>query len=344
MGQISVAIVGAGWIGEMRAITCARHPLVRDILLAETDAARAERVSEQSGARRWTADHRELLDQDVDAVIISATPETTHYPMAREWLRAGKHVLLEKPMALTLAEADELIELARKAGVKFTIGYTQRFNPKLAYAKQCVVDGTLGRPVSALVSRHLTRSLGAKIAGRGDLGPVQMEGTHDIDLCLWWMDPARPKRVYAQAVEGVMREKYGLPDCVWTLVTMDNGAAFTIGSNWNLPLENPGFAGTSVELVCTEGALFVDESRRDVLLTTTQKGISRPLSTMPGEPVGHVFAGPLEVETRAFVDCVARDEPVLVTPDEARRVMEVTLAADLSAERGQPVELPLPRD
>src|SRR5205085_1040317 len=123
-----------------------------------------------------------------------------------------------------------------------------------AYVKQCVEDGTLGHPVSALVSRHVTRSLGAKIAGRSDLGPVQMEGTHDIDLCAWWMEPARPKRVYAQAVDGVMRKEFGLPDCV------------------------------------------------------------------------------------------ALDQSVLVTPEQARRVMEVTLAADLSAQRGQPVDLPLPRD
>jgi predicted dehydrogenase len=245
-------------------------------------------------------------------------------------------------MAVTLAEADELIQLAQDAGVTLTIGYTQRFNPKFAYVKQCVVDGTLGKPVSALISRHLTRGLGAKIAGRGDLGPVQMEGTHDIDLVLWWMgEGVRPVRVYAQAVDGVMRDAYGLPDCVWTIVTMSDGTAFTIGSNWNLPLESSGYCSATIEFVCTNGALFIDDSHRDVILSTVDKGLLRPLSTMPGQQVGSIFQGPLETETRAFLDAVALDQPVLVTPEQARLVMEVTLAADLSAQRQRPVELPL---
>ena len=79
---------------------------------------------------------------------------------------AGKHVFLEKPIALELAEADELIALAKQKNLLFTIGYSQRFNPKFAYVKRSIEDGTIGQPVSALVSRHITRNLGKKMAGR----------------------------------------------------------------------------------------------------------------------------------------------------------------------------------
>ena len=95
--------------------------------------------------------------------------------MARDSLLAGKHVFLEKPIAIELHEADELIALARKNKLKFTIGYSQRFNPKFAYVRKAIDDGTIGRPVSALVSRHITRSLGKKITGRGKLSPAAME-------------------------------------------------------------------------------------------------------------------------------------------------------------------------
>jgi scyllo-inositol 2-dehydrogenase (NAD+) len=271
---------------------------------------------------------------------VSSAPETTHYPIAREWLQAGKHVLLEKPMALELEEADELIALAN--GKKFAIGYTQRWNPKYAYLKQCVVEGTVGQPVTAMISRHITRAIGAKIAGRGDLGPVQMEGTHDIDLLLWWLEPARARRVYAQSADGIMRQQYGLPDCTWTMVTLDSGATFTVGSNWNLPLETPGLSSTTVEFVGTDGAVFVDEGHRDLLVSTVKSGLQRPLGTMPGQQVGHVYQGAMDAETRHFIDCVALDQPVLVTPTQARHVMEVTLAADLSVARAAPVDLPLP--
>ena len=84
------------------------------------------------------------------------TPEPTHYPIAMESILAGKHVLLEKPIALELAEGDELIALAREKNVLFTIGYSQRFNPKFADVKRSLEDGTIGEPVSALVSRHVT--------------------------------------------------------------------------------------------------------------------------------------------------------------------------------------------
>jgi predicted dehydrogenase len=70
-------------------------------------------------------------------------------------------------------------------------------------------------------------------------------------------------------------------------------------------------------------------------------GLKRPMGTMPGQQVGHVYQGAMDAETRSFIDAVARDEPVLVTPTQARQVMEVTLAADLSVERGAPVDLPL---
>ena len=83
--------------------------------------------------------------------------------------------MLEKPIALELWEADELITLAKRNNLKFTIGYSQRFNTKIAYAKKKIVDGTLGKVVSVLVSRHLSRALGKKIASRVRLSPVVME-------------------------------------------------------------------------------------------------------------------------------------------------------------------------
>src|SRR5262249_53555048 len=146
-----------------------------------------------TGAATATADYRELLDRaEIEAVYICATPETTHYPMARDALTAGKHVFLEKPIALELWEADDLIGLAQKNGLKFTIGYSQRLNPKFAYAKKKLTAGTLGEPVSALVSRHITRGLGNKISGRIKLSPAAMESTHDLDFLLWLLEPVKP--------------------------------------------------------------------------------------------------------------------------------------------------------
>lgn len=344
MKQIGAAIVGTGWCGGIRAETCAANPLVKSLHLAETRPERLAEVAKATGARTATADYRDLLKLDeIEAVYISATPETTHYPMARDFLAAGKHVFLEKPIALELAEADELVALARRNRLKFTVGYSQRFNPKFAYVRKSIRDGTIGRPVSALVSRHITRSLGKKISGRVKLSPAAMESTHDLDFILWCLEPAKPVRVYSQANYGVMQETTGAPiaDTQWITVTMDSGMSFVVGGGWTLPPGYPNFSTTWIEMVGTEGAVMVDDSHRDVVLNTMQKGMVLPMSTMPGEPVEHTYAGPMAAETVHFLEAVALDRPVMVTPEHARMVMEVYIAADLSAERNQPVPLPL---
>ena len=345
MKQINVGIIGAGWCGGIRAETCAENPVVKEIHIAETRPARLAEVAKATGARTATTDYRELLKiGGIDAVMISATPETTHYQMARDSLAAGKHVFLEKPIAIELHEADELIALARKNKLKFTIGYSQRFNPKFAYVRKAINDGAIGRPVSALVSRHITRSLGKKITGRGKLSPAAMESTHDLDFILWCLEPAKPMRVYSQVNYGAMRESTGgdIPDNQWITVTMDNGLAFVVGGGWSLPPGYPNFSMTWIEMIGTEGSVFVDDSHRDVVLNTVKDGMRLPMSSMPGEFVDHAYAGPMKAETVHFLEAVACDRPVLVTPEQARAVMEVYMAADLSAERNEPVSLPLP--
>ena len=341
MKPIGVAVVGTGWCGGIRAETLAGHPLVRELHVAEVRPDRLKEIAAKTRAKTATVDYRELLSRDIQAVYISATPESLHFPMARDFLVAGKHVFLEKPVAVELSEADELIRLAKN--LKFTIGYSQRFNPKYAYVRKCIREGTIGKPVSALVSRHITRSLGQKISGRIKLSPAAMEATHDLDFLLWCLEPAKPVRVYSQANFGAMREAgaQDVPDTQWITVTMDSGLAFVVGGGWSLPPGYPNFSTTWIEMIGTEGAIMVDDSHRDVVLNTMGKGMQLPMSTMPGEFVEHTYAGAMAAETLHFLEAVACDRPVLVTPEHARRVMEVYIAADLSAERNQPVALPL---
>jgi predicted dehydrogenase len=342
MKPIGVAVVGTGWCGGIRAQTLAGHPLVRELHVAETRPERLQEISSKTKAASATLDYKDLLEKSIEAVYISSTPESTHYPIARDFLAAGKHVFLEKPIALELSEADDLIEKAKSKGLKFTIGYSQRFNPKFAYVRKSIREGTIGRPVSALVSRHITRGLGTKISGRSKLSPAAMECTHDLDFLLWCLEPAKPVRVYSQTNYGAMREASGadVPDTQWVTVTMDSGLSFVVGGGWSLPPGYPNFSTTWIEMVGTEGAIMVDDSHRDVVLNTMAKGMQLPMSTMPGEFVEHTYAGAMAAETLHFLEAVAYDRPVLVTPEHARMVMQVYIAADLSAERNQAVAIP----
>lgn len=340
MKQINVAVIGTGWCGGIRSVAAAASPWVKQLHIAEIREERLREVAELANPVTATTDYRDLLENEsINAVMISTTPEPTHYPIAKESLLADKHVFLEKPIALELSEADELIGLARARNRLFTIGYSQRFNPKFAYVKRCLEDGTIGEPVSALVSRHITRNLGKKIGGRVKLSPAAMEATHDIDFVLWCLAPRRPIRVYAQEVHKIMQGQYNVPDCVWIVVTMDDGTVFTIGAGWVLPPAYPNFSSTWIEFVGTEGAVMADDTHRDVYVTTMQNGIQFPISSMPGEKVKHVYAGPMESETLHFLECVALGRQPLVTGEQARLVMQVYQAADLSAETGVPVDL-----
>jgi myo-inositol 2-dehydrogenase/D-chiro-inositol 1-dehydrogenase len=339
---VEVAVIGTGWCGGIRSETLSRSALVSKLHLCEIRPERLAEVRRLTKAATATLDYQDVIkNPDITAVYICTTPEHTHFPIARDCLQAGKHVLLEKPIALELWEADTLITLARRGNLKFTIGYSQRFNTKIAYAKKKIADGTLGRPVSVMVSRHLSRNLGRKIASRVRLSPAAMESTHDLDFVFWLLEPARPVRVYSQGAYGYMQSVNGSYDIMWTTVTMDNGVLVAIGGGWNLPPSYPNYCATWIEITGTDGSLFLDDTQRDNWLNTVSEGTRFAMSTMPGEQVDHVFAGQMGPETLHFLESVILDRPPMVTLESARLVMEVYSAADLSAERNAPIDLPL---
>ena len=342
MKNVEAAVIGTGWCGGIRAETLSRSALCDKLHICEIRPDRLAEVKALTRPATATLDYQDIVRNDnISVVYISTTPESNHYPIARDCLRAGKNVLLEKPISLELWEADELIMLAKRGNLKFTIGYSQRFNPKVAYAKKKIADGTLGKVVSVLVSRHITRTLDTKIGKRVRLSPVVMESTHDLDFVFWLLEPAKPVRVYSQGAFGFMQPINGSHDIMFTTVTMDNGVVVMIGGGWNLPPSYPNYCSTWMEFTGTDGALILDDTARDHWLNTVSGGQQFPMSTMPGEQVGDVYAGGMGPETLHFLEACIRNTPPMVSPESARAVMEAYTAADLSADRNEPIDLPL---
>src|SRR5262249_526467 len=186
VNQVEVAVIGTGWCGGIGAEPLPRSALVDKLHICEIRPDRLAEVKALTKPATATLDYQDIVkNPNISVVYVCTTPESNHFPITRDCLKAGKHVLLEKPIAMELWQADERITLAGRAGVKFTIGYSQRFNPKIAFAKKKITDGTLGKMVSVLVSRHVTRNLGKKITGRTKLSPAAMESTHDLDFVFW---------------------------------------------------------------------------------------------------------------------------------------------------------------
>src|SRR6202166_2326476 len=229
VNELEVAVIGTGWCGGIHGETLSGTALVKKLHICEIRPERLAEVKALTKPATATLDYQDIVrNDDIKVVYICTTPEITHYPITRYCLRAGKHVLLEKPIAMELFEADELIQIAKRNGVKFTIGYSQRFNTKIAYAKKKITDGTLGKTVSVMVSRHLSRTLGKKIAGRVRLSPAAMESTHDLDFVFWLLEPAKPVRVYSQGAYGYMQALNGSYDCMWTTVTIASGLVVVV--------------------------------------------------------------------------------------------------------------------
>lgn len=339
---IEIGIIGVGWCGGIRAIAAADNPQVVKLHICDIKPERLAEVKTLSKPATAVTDYRDILNNPaVSMVMISTTPETTHYPIVKDSLLAGKHVLVEKPIAHKREEADELIALADKKGLLLTVGYSQRFNPRVAYIKKTIEEGAIGEPVTALSSRNISADLGSKIVGRTKLSLAAMEATHDLDFLLWCLAPRKPVRVFSQVsakMHGLTHA--GAPDHQWIMVTLDDGTTVTVGAGAILPPNHPNYCQTYMQVIGTEGTLTIDDSHTEVALNTRKHGIRYPMSTMPGEFVNHVFEGPMANETHYFIDCVARGKPVLVKPAEARAIIEVYIAADLSAERNEPVTLP----
>src|SRR6185437_3265074 len=127
VNELEVAVIGTGWCGGIRAETLSRTALVKKLHICEIRPERLAEVKTLTKPATATLDYQDIVrNDDIKVVYICTTPEGTHFPITRDCLRAGKHVLLEKPIAMELWEADELIALAKRANLKFTIGYSQR--------------------------------------------------------------------------------------------------------------------------------------------------------------------------------------------------------------------------
>jgi len=341
MNQLKVGVIGTGWVGGIRANACADNALVGELHIAEINPERQAAMKVETNPASITDDWQTLITNDsIDVIIISMTPETLRFPMVLAALEAGKHVFVEKPIAPTIAEADRALALAREKNLKLTVGYSRRFDPRYAYINKALKGGLVGQPVTCLISRHSTRDLGYKITGRSKMSPTSIGGSHDIDFALWCMQPRKPVKVYSQTAGKLLRKNNDAADHQWTIVTMDDGTTISAGIGWILPVGYPNYVQAWIEVVGTDGTLTIDDSHKEVQLNTVEHGIRYPLSSMPGEPVDHVFAGSMHDETLHFLKAVAHDRPVMVSADEAKLVMDVCAAADLSVERGEPVSMP----
>jgi predicted dehydrogenase len=324
--------------------------------VSDRDPQRAKALAEQAGADFHSGDNFEVIGRpEVDAVFVS-TPEGEHSAPVRRALELGKPVLCEKPIALTLKDADDMLETLRKTGGTLRIGYSRRFKECFLRAKEQMVQARLGRVVGGLARVYNSRAQTFAILKRDPHAtPVLDVLTYYVDLMCWFLDGNRPVEVVARGQHGIFKEAgYSAHDATWAIVTFADGAVVNFGISYALPAKFPTQGQSDrVELLGTEGTMLIDDDHKDHLLYT-EKGIPHPYvpghslelaflgSNTAGDWALGDFWGPMGNETRAWLDHLVTGAPTAhTTPEQARINLETTIAIERAVATGKPVRLPL---
>jgi predicted dehydrogenase len=354
--ELGIAVIGSGRIGTLRARLAAKHPAVRFLAISDKDPARARALAGEAGADFHSADNDEVISRpEVTAVFVS-TPEGEHAAPVCKALELGKPVLVEKPLALSLNDAEAILATLERTGGTLRVGYSRRFKECFLRAKEQMLQGRLGRVNGALARVYNSRAQAFAILKRDPHAtPVLDVLTYYVDLMCWFLEGNRPVEVVARGQSGIFRDAgYSAHDVTWALVTFADGAVVNFGVSYALPARYPTLGQSDrVELLGTDGTMIIDDDHMDHLLYS-DKGI--PHAYVPDHTVNMAFLGsntagdwavgdfwgPLGNETRAWLDFLATGQPsVHATPEQALVNLETTLAIERAVATGQSVKLPL---
>ena len=350
--DIGLGVVGTGKIGLQRARLAAQHPAVDFLALMDADHAKAVGVGEDLDADLVTETVAEMAgDERVDAIVVS-TSEPNHAGPALEALESGKPILIEKPLALTLDDADRIIAAAGDTDVR--VGYSMRYLQKYSVGWDNVASGKLGHVVGLTGRVYSSRAQGLTILNRSaSATPVVDIVTYLVDVACWYLSPQVPVEVVSRGHGTVFREHgFDVDDVAWSMIRFSDGTVVDLGVCYMLPKSFPT-TGQSIrlEVFGTEGALLIDDDHRDQMLysehgyqntyaTDQEMNFAFLGSRTTGEWVGDQMFGRLANETRAWVDHLATGSGCyLTTVTEARRVLAVTLAIEESLETGAAVPI-----
>ncbi len=344
----NVAVIGAGAIGHDHIASFQQHPAARVVALAEVSPERGRAAVDKFGIRDLVPDYRLLLKRaDIDVISI-ALPNYLHAPVALAALKAGKHVMIDKPMATCAADAAKLVGEAKKQKVLLMVGQNQRFIPEVQTAKQLITRGVLGEVYHAKTAwcrRSGIPRIGswftqAAYAGGGSTYDI---GVHALDRCLYLMGEFE-----ADAVSGQTYTQFGnrgLGGGDWGKSEIDPGAKFDV-DDLSIALIRLK-SGRTVLLETSWAAHQPEGDINRTQLFGTQAGLDFPplrlfRSTATGYSVEQVTAQPDLVDgnrMKHFIDCLLGAAQPHVLPAESLAVQKILDAIYRSAKSGREVRL-----
>lgn len=336
--SIRVCLAGAGRVAKVHASSLVHHvPAGKLVAIVDTHPDVLEETADQFGVGgRFRMLEEALGNADFDAVLIT-TPTFTHASLAVMAAKARKHVFLEKPMALTLAECDAIIDAANDNGVFLQIGFMRRFDPEFEAAARRIEAGEIGRP---MLIKSLTHGPGLPPPWARDLktsnGMLAEVNSHDWD-CTRWLMGSNPQRVYVEvanfkgAARGVDTENFY--DNVLVNIRFESGGLGSISGV--CPCEY-GY-DARVEIVGERGIMQIGEMKGQsvVVCTNRGQGLVTPIyRTWPER-----FAWGYIREMEHFIDCIQTDTAPRVGGEDGRWAVAGVLAGTKSFLEERPVYL-----
>lgn len=342
--DVGVGLVGSGFIAQVHADAFSRSAVASVRAVASRSADRAEAFARQWDIPAWHADFRDLVERpDVDMVCVAA-PNRLHRDIVVAAAQAGKHVVCEKPLARTLAEADEMITACRGAGVKLMYAEEICFAPKYVRAKQLADEGALGevylvRQAEQHYGPHSDWFWDPEQAGGGVLMDM---GCHGIEFARWVHGKPAVRSVTAEVGTFVHHERTAAEDHAIITVRFEGRRAALIEVSW----AKPGGMEDRTEIVGSKGITYADLLRGSSLTTYSDVGYGYAVEKAP-DTRGWTFTMFEELwnygfpqELDHFARCVAEDTTPLETGEDGRAVLEIIYAAYRAARDGR-VEFPV---
>jgi predicted dehydrogenase len=328
---MQVGLIGCGGMGMSLAQALNATGLGRIAAVSDVDAARARASAEKLGAEPFD-DHRAMLEAGLLAMVIVASPPFLHRPLAEDALKAGAHVFVEKPMAVTLEECDAMQRAAEDAGRLLMVGQVLRYYPTWRYIRERVAAGAIGRPIGARVTRigggFGTYSVPWRMEMAKSGGMLMEINAHEIDFLCELL--GEPRRVYG-ALGQFLDDRIDYPNLAFVSIHFASGAlgllhASQVSAIGDLSGIVEGEAGSIAYNGGFGGDSQIFEARHGEKAAVTRVADLQ-------------YEQPVQAELHAFLEAIAAGAPAPVTGAEGRRAVAIALAAYRSAEEGRSVDL-----
>jgi len=343
---VRIGLVGSQFITTIHAEALRMVPHAEVLAVMSPTEGHARDFASKYGIAHHFEDLDAMLAMDEIDIVVVGAPNFAHCEITVKAARAGKHVVVEKPLCLNLAEADRMIAACADAGVKLMYAEELCFTPKYVRLKQLLDDGVLGDPV---LFKQSEKHDGPHAAHFWDVdrsgGGVTMDmGCHAIQFFRWLNANNPVKSVYAQMNTSVHASRTRGEDNAIIILEFENGVVALAEESWT----KRGGMDDRAEIHGSEGVAYADLLHGNAIPTYTTKGVGYAVEKA-GSTIGWSFVMYEEIwnygfpqEFQHFVDCVRHNRQPLVTGADGKAVLEILFAAYESAGSGRKILLPSP--